>query len=773
MATIALAMIGSAIGGAAMPASLSLFGATITGAAIGQAVGGAIGSMVDQALFAPRPPDTEGPRLENATFSHADEGAPIPRLYATTRPSCPLIWATQFFEEATTEDVGGKGGMMGGGQSHTSYAYSISFAVAVGERGSGITRLFPDGQDLGELVRTPHPHGETITAKDGTVRVTFYDGTQTEPDPLIEEVEGEAPAYTGTAYLVFDGLPLADHGNRLPMISAEAVRNLTPPNLRALLERIAADCGVEIDASAAPERPITGYKIDRAMSPRAALEGAMGLYQLTAAVRDDGALRITPMQGEPILTIDEVDLVEGEDGKAPLTLKIARSDDAPGEIILNYSDPDREFQPAEVRARRRTVGADGTTSIQTALVLPRAEAASLAWDALVTGAQGRETVSGVLPPSLADQLRPGDFLAIRSRSGRLYNIRLGRASWEGKAPFEGVVTAMTPPGARIAGGNGAIVDPVSGYGPVDLVFLDLPLLRGDEQPHAPHVAAWAEPWAGAVLYRSTGGGTYRASALLRDRATLGALVAPLLAPAAPWVWDAAAELLVDLRSGSLSSATAEAVETGANAAALEWPGGWEILQWRTAELVSPGRWRLSHLRRGMRGTEFLVSGAAPIGARLVRLNGAVIQTDLPPTMRNVSQDWLWGPSNRPRDHASYQGESRAFAGVGLRPYAPAALAGVMTSGDLALTWTRRSRGEPDIWTAPEPPLNEEAESYRVEIRLGSVVIRTADVTSPSYLYAAADMLADGATSPATLEISVRQRSAAFGPGAPARTIIDI
>src|SRR5690606_10671722 len=46
------------------------------------------------------------------------------------------------------------------------------------------------------------------------------------PDPLIEAKEGagEAPAYRGLCYLVFERLPLEQFGNRLPQISAEVVR---------------------------------------------------------------------------------------------------------------------------------------------------------------------------------------------------------------------------------------------------------------------------------------------------------------------------------------------------------------------------------------------------------------------------------------------------------------------------------------------------------------------------------------------------------------------
>lgn len=46
-----------------------------------------------------------------------------------------------------------------------------------------------------------------------------------EPDPLIAAKEaGEAPAYRGLAYVVFERFPLADYGNRVPQFDFEVVR---------------------------------------------------------------------------------------------------------------------------------------------------------------------------------------------------------------------------------------------------------------------------------------------------------------------------------------------------------------------------------------------------------------------------------------------------------------------------------------------------------------------------------------------------------------------
>ena len=52
-----------------------------------------------------------------------------------------------------------------------------------------------------------------------------YSGDETQtPDPLIVAKDGDAPAYRGLAYVVFERLPLENFGNRIPQLSFEVVR---------------------------------------------------------------------------------------------------------------------------------------------------------------------------------------------------------------------------------------------------------------------------------------------------------------------------------------------------------------------------------------------------------------------------------------------------------------------------------------------------------------------------------------------------------------------
>ncbi len=201
MAQVVFSTIGSAIGSHLLPQGVSLLGQQVAGAAIGRAVGSLAGAWVDASLAGP----IEGPRVEELHVMGAREGAGIPAVYGRARVGGQVIWASRFREQKTSERAGGKGGPR-----VTDYSYSVSFAVALGEG---------EVRKIGRV----WANGEAFDLSGAVWRL--YHGTDDQqPDPLIEMIEGSAPAYRGTAYIVFEDLPLGAFGNRLPQLSFEVER---------------------------------------------------------------------------------------------------------------------------------------------------------------------------------------------------------------------------------------------------------------------------------------------------------------------------------------------------------------------------------------------------------------------------------------------------------------------------------------------------------------------------------------------------------------------
>src|SRR5690349_14633719 len=205
MAALVLSVAGAAAGGA-------VFGPA--GAIAGRLAGAIGGNLIDRALFGGSQRNLEGPRLADLDVMASTEGAPIPRVYGRARLSGQVIWATKLEEVVSTNsdtDSGGKGAPQATTNT-TTYSYFANFAVGLCEGPIGrVARIWADGKPL-DLVG---------------LNYRIYTGSETQTaDPLIvaREGAGNAPAYRGTAYIVFERLPLADFGNRIPQLSFEIMR---------------------------------------------------------------------------------------------------------------------------------------------------------------------------------------------------------------------------------------------------------------------------------------------------------------------------------------------------------------------------------------------------------------------------------------------------------------------------------------------------------------------------------------------------------------------
>ena len=197
MASLVLGIAGSAIGPSLFGAGFSLFGATITGAEIGGAIGTLIGAELDN-LIAPGSHVTRtSPRLSDVNIQASTEGAPIPRLYGRCRVAGQLLWATKF-KETVVKSKQTSGGGKGWPRSHRDRYRLHLFDFVRGRAcapawSTKIGRVWADGN--------------LIDISQFTTR--FYSGDETQSfDPLIEEIEGagNTPAYRGLAYIVFEDM---------------------------------------------------------------------------------------------------------------------------------------------------------------------------------------------------------------------------------------------------------------------------------------------------------------------------------------------------------------------------------------------------------------------------------------------------------------------------------------------------------------------------------------------------------------------------------------
>lgn len=274
-------------------------------------------------------------------------------------------------------------------------------------------------------------------------------------------------------------------------------------------------------------------------------------------------------------------------------------------------------------------------------------------------------------------------------------------------------------------------------------------------------------WNGCVVSRSDdGGGNYTAIAGLAVPSTMGSAV-DALPPGALGAFDEANEVTVSLLGdATLESVTDEAVLNGANLALL----GGELIQFGVATLQSPGIYTLSRFLRGRFCTESAI-GTHEAAEHFVLLNSntqaiamAAGLLHLPRSYKAVTIGGAIG---------DVVAQNFTFHANNLKPFNPVHLSGSRdASGNLTLSWIRRTRIGGEWADYADAPIGEETERYEVEIVDGSDVVRTfTGLTSATASYTAAQQTTDFGSPQASVSVRVYQISAQIGRGYPANAAI--
>ncbi|SLN21751.1 hypothetical protein PSA7680_00824 [Pseudoruegeria aquimaris] len=538
--------------------------------------------------------------------------------------------------------------------------------------------------------------------------------------------------------------------------------------LGSVVAEICARSGLEAVDVSALHGYLRGYVVDSVSTARAALQPLMLAYGVDAVERD-GTLQFRLRTGVAERSLLADDMALTEDQESALALSRSAETELAGRVRFTFLEADRDYEVRSAEAVMPGESAEVVSETEAPIVMTRAEGRAASARMLSEARIARDTARFALPPSALD-VGAGDVVDLPGRAGR---YRVDRSLMAGAQVLEATRVEPAIYRQRIeADAPGAL----SGFQPalpVFPLFLDLPLLTGEEVPHAPHVAVAAVPWPGSVaVYASDTDAAYELNSLVEVGAIMGLTETPL-ARAAPGRLDRAAPLRVRFYGGSVASAEWAAVLNGANAVAIGdgTPAGWEILQFSEVALVGEGLYELSGRLRGQNGSEALMPEEWPVGSYVVVLDAGVSQIQLASAARNRARHYRVGPAALPNDHPAYVHEVHAFAGEGLRPYAPAHLrARRQANGDLAISWVRRTRIDGDSWDVPEVPLGEESESYILRLMDGETILHEITTASPFYLHTAASQAADGPlTAPA---VSVAQVSARYGAGFFTRIDID-
>jgi hypothetical protein len=301
---------------------------------------------------------------------------------------------------------------------------------------------------------------------------------------------------------------------------------------------------------------------------------------------------------------------------------------------------------------------------------------------------------------------------------------------------------ITGPAVAVTGDAGRIVSNVDvAAGPVTLALFDVPNVSASNEPAVLLAASVATAgWKRSAVVVTFGGQEISADTA-RSKSQLGE-AATALAAADTSLIDNQNSVEVQLLDADqwLTSCDNDALASGANLAVL----GSELIQFGAASSLGEGRFRLSNLLRGRAGTEWACGGHA---------TGEPFCLVQPLALQSISlPSWTIG-ADVAASIVGGTGTSILFTGEALRPPSPVNLATKSQSnGDLAISWTRRSRQGFAWLDGVDAPLGETSEQYRILLTATGATIGLS-TNQPNLTVASADLASLG---PGAIVIEVMQ-----------------
>lgn len=524
-----------------------------------------------------------------------------------------------------------------------------------------------------------------------------------------------------------------------------------------------------------------GYATSSVTATRAHLEALrpFGLYECNCSDK----IYIFPRATTPAGTIPWEDLGASEspgDPADPFPLQVGNEVEVPAQIAVRY--------------RNVTANWNIGTEFSDRLISSREQSPQVVEMGFgMTPAQAKKVADTMLKDAIAGlgratlrvggrkhaKYEPGDVLTTTAPNGTAYRFRIitkrdyiFMLEWEvalddasaldsPAITYEGYIDTSNP--LRVA--------------PTEWEVLDIPALQdSDATAPGPYVAVTpsrndeTDEWPGAVFVRARLPEAYEQEFISGDACVIGECQTTLGDfDKGSTVLQREGRLRVRVR-GELSSSTWDDfyVSRTINAAVVGVPGQWEPIRFMTATFVSTdGQFRiydLSGFMRGQLGQEHLIGTHGP-GERFVLLNNSIRRMVNEATDIDAEHQVKAVTLNLLLD--SVVEEDFTDSGIVFKPYSPWNLRALPDGADIEVTWRRRSRRVARYTdTGTFTPLGENTEAYRVKVydNPSADPVRTVDVTTGAWTYAAADIATDGFTSSDLITITVQQLSESIGEG---------
>ncbi len=448
-------------------------------------------------------------------------------------------------------------------------------------------------------------------------------------------------------------------------------------------------------------------------------------------------------------------------GKVNITRQ--QESELPAALDLQFINVDADHQQGTQQSRRTSTLSQQKVNVSCPIVMTDHEASDIAERLMYNVWIERDRLTVDLPRKFMF-LEPTDVFTLHDEAGEFsYIVRIVKRteSRRGGYSFE-CVTDYSPVYQQNKATTIVVVVPqvprVSSKSVA--LFMDLPVLRETDAGAGFYIPMAGETniWSGGTVYRSTdSGANYSLYATGLNAATIGTAQNALA--------ETGGTLTVLLDTGELATATPDAVAAGANLAAIQVLGGWEVIQFTSAVLQAPvgdetkDTYLLGGLVRGKFGTEWATAGHLS-GNKFVLLDTASVQR-VHITNAEINTDGKYKVLSSGATLGSVPAQSIINFGVALKPYSVTGLIGESgpSSGDVTFSWTRRLRVGESI---------SDPQNYVVEIwnsTFTTLLRSLSGLSLPTAVYTASQISTDNfGTTPTDIYFKIFSVSPVVGKG---------
>lgn len=512
---------------------------------------------------------------------------------------------------------------------------------------------------------------------------------------------------------------------------------------------------------------VLGFEFQTPATPRSGFD-VMGSSYLIDFVESDGKIKGVERGGAVAadLTVDDLGATESGEFEAPLEIERQHESEIPYKVTVLYLSLEGDYKRGAQIAENAITSSNEQVTIDLPIVLEDDRAAQLA--DIIRRARWRARSPIKASTWIRNlKLEPTDVVTLddgsQTRKVIITGMRQRGILLELDTMSEGGASYTSNAVGGAVMPSPQVLAPIPG---TDLIVLDMVALLDSHDNYGVNAAAAGllpTNWPGAQVYTSADDISFDAAGTITTPAVIGRITSVMGDWDDPQMFDNVNIVNVQV-NGTLSSVAHDDAVEGENLAAIEGENGWEVITFRSATTFSGGYY-LQGFERGRAGSEFAI-GEHPIGSRFVILNLDAIRVGA--SSGNLAQTMYFRGVTIGRSVSTVDSQSLTFMAESLRPLSPVELfAWIIPGGDdIGLRWVRRARINAEWADLIDVPLDEDAETYEVDILDGSDVVRTVTVTDDTEtIYTSAQQTIDfGAVVDVEIEFRVRQMSSRVGDG---------